>query len=210
VRLDDVRDDLRRAYDGAVDRRDAAVKAPWKRGARRAFRDRLGAEGHTRLLEVGAGTGQDSLYFQEQGLDVVAVDLSPSMVARCRDKGLDARVMDIARPDLPPASFDAVYAMNSLLHVPNADLPDVLAAIREVLRPGGLFWFGQYGGFGDEGVADKDTHDPPRFFAWRTAEQLRRYAREAFDVVDHHRIPVADGEHFHSLTLRRRDLTVGD
>ena len=205
VRWDDVRADLLRAYEGAADQRDAMVKSPWKLGQRRAFRDRLRAEGRTRLLEVGAGTGQDSRYFQQEGLDVVAVDLSPAMVARCRAKGLDARVMDVAHLDLPPASFDAAYAMNSLLHVPNADLPDVLAAIREVLRPGGLFWFGQYGGFGDEGVADKDTHDPPRFFAWRTAEQLRRYAREAFDLVDHQQIPVSDGEHFHSLTLRRRD-----
>jgi SAM-dependent methyltransferase len=205
VRLDDVRDDLRRAYDAAVEQRDAMVKSPWKRGERRAFRDRLRAEGRTRLLEVGAGTGQDGRYFQEQGLDVMAVDLSPGMVARCRDKGLDARVMDIAHPDLPPASFDAVYAMNCLLHVPNADLPAVLAAIRDLLRPDGLFYFGQYGGFGEEGVAGKDDHDPPRFFAWRTAEQLHRYARDAFDVVDYHPIPVYDGGVFHSLTLRRRD-----
>jgi SAM-dependent methyltransferase len=205
VGLDDVRDDLRRAYDAAVDQRDATVKSPWKLGERRAFRDRLRAEGRTRLLEVGAGTGQDGLYFQQQGLDVVAVDLSPGMVARCRDKSLDARVMDIAQPDLPPASFDAAYAMNCLLHVPNADLPAVLAAIRNLLRPNGLFYFGQYGGFGGEGVADKDTHDPPRFFAWRTGEQLRRYAREAFDLVDYHPVPVSDGAVFHSLTVRRRD-----
>jgi SAM-dependent methyltransferase len=205
VRLDDVRDDLRRAYDAAVDRRDEMVKAPWKVGERRAFGDRLRDEGRTRLLEVGAGTGQDALYFQQQGFDVVAVDLSPGMVARCRDKGLDARVMDIARPDLPPASFDAVHAMNCLLHVPNADLPAVLTAIRDLLRPGGLFYFGQYGGFGGEGVAEKDDHDPPRFFAWRTAEELRRYARDGFDVVDYRPIPVFDGGVFHSLTLRRRD-----
>jgi SAM-dependent methyltransferase len=156
-------------------------------------------------VEVGAGTRQDALCFQQQGFDVVAVDLSPGMVARCRDKGLDARVMDIARPDLPPASFDAVHTMNCLLHVPNADLPAVFTAIRDLPRPSGLFYFGQYGGFGGEGVADKDDHDPPRFFAWRTAEELRRYARDAFDIVDYHPTPVFDGGVFHSLTLRRRD-----
>jgi SAM-dependent methyltransferase len=35
-----------------------------------------------RLLELGAGTGQDSLFFQENGLAVVATDLSPRMVER--------------------------------------------------------------------------------------------------------------------------------
>lgn len=205
TRLDDVRDDLRRAYDAAVDQRDAAVPVPWKRGERGRFADRLRAEERTRLLEVGAGTGQDARYFQEQGFDVVAVDLSPAMVDRCRDKGLDARVMDIAHPDLPPGSFDAVYAMNCLLHVPNADLPTVLAGIRDLLAPAGLFYFGQYGGFGGEGVAERDDHDPPRFFAFRTAEQLRRYARDCFDLVDYHPVRVADSGLFHALTLRRRD-----
>src|SRR5947208_6773177 len=160
VRWDDVRADLLRAYEGAADQRDAMVKSPWKLGQRRAFRDRLRAEGRTRLLEVGAGTGQDSRYFQQEGLDVVAVDLSPAMVARCRAKGLDARVMDVAHLDLPPASFDAAYAMNSLLHVPNADLPDVLAAIRAVLRTGGMLCFGSLCGFRAGGVTIEDKTKP--------------------------------------------------
>jgi len=46
---------------------------------------------------------------------------------------------------------------------------------------------------------------PSPRLAWRTAEQLRRYTRDAFDVVDYHPIPVSDGWVFHCLTLRRRD-----
>jgi SAM-dependent methyltransferase len=46
--------------------------------------------------------------------------------------------MDFLHLDFPAGSFDAVYALNCLLHVPNADLPEVLAAIRAVLRPGQL------------------------------------------------------------------------
>jgi SAM-dependent methyltransferase len=203
TRYDEILDNLRRAYDAAADERDAMAKPPWKLGERDRFRAFVQSEGGTRLLEVGAGTGQDSGYFQEHGLDVVAVDLSPEMVARCRAKGLDAHVMDFLHLDFPPGSFDAVYAMNCLLHVPNADLPAVLAAIRDVLAPGGLFWFGQYAGRGGEGVAEQDSHDPPRFFAWRTAEQLRRYVRGLFDIVDYHPVPVEDGHQFHSLTLRR-------
>jgi hypothetical protein len=41
------------------------------------------------------------------------------MVARCRDKGLDAQVMDFSQLNFPAQSFDAVHAMNCLLHVPN-------------------------------------------------------------------------------------------
>ena len=84
------------------------------------------------------------MFFASHGLDVVATDMSSAMVARCRDKGLDARVMDFSQLDFPPESFDAVHAMNRLLHVPNAELPAVLNSIARVLRPGGLFFLGVY------------------------------------------------------------------
>lgn len=108
------------------------------------------------------GHGQDSVFFRNHDLDVVAIDLSPAMVARCREKGIDGRVMDVSHLDFPPDSFDAVYTMNCLLHVPNARLPAVLDAIGALIRPGGLLFLGLYGGLDEEGIAEDDYHDPPR------------------------------------------------
>jgi hypothetical protein len=45
--------------------------------------------------------------------------------------------------------------------VADAELPDVLSAVRELLRPGGLFFLGVYGGQADEGFAVHDWHEPP-------------------------------------------------
>jgi SAM-dependent methyltransferase len=194
---------LRQAYDTGAAARDQRPKSAWKLAERSAFCDRLARRGALSLLEIGAGTGQDSRYFQEQGFDVVATDLTPAMVTACRAKGIDARVMDVLAMDFPAASFDAVYSMNCLLHVPNADLPAALAAIGDVLRPGGLFFLGVYGGDGSEGIADWDDHDPPRFFSMRTDEQIRRYATDVFDLVDFHTLDVDGGFRFQSLTLRR-------
>jgi SAM-dependent methyltransferase len=135
----------------------------------------------------------------------VATDMSPAMVARCRDKGLDARVMDFSQLDFPAESFDAVYAMNCLLHVPNAELPAVLASIARVLRPGGLFFLGVYGGSDEtaEGLAEWDDHVPARFFSWRTDDQIVRFASESFDIVDFHVAQTGTEHRFQSLTLRR-------
>ncbi|GIJ75986.1 hypothetical protein Xph01_04180 [Micromonospora phaseoli] len=144
LRYADVLRPLREAYDARAAQRDALTKEPWKLAERQAFRDRL-APG-ARLLEIGAGTGQDGVYFQQESFTVVATDLSPVMVEHCRAKGIEAHVMDFLHLDFPAGSFDAVFAMNCLLHVPNHDLPAVLAAIRAVLRPGGLFFVGVYGG----------------------------------------------------------------
>lgn len=202
ARYGEVIEDLRRAYDGRADERDRMEKQGWKLAERAAFLDRLNAAGHRRLLEIGAGTGQDSLFFQDNGLEVVAVDLSPEMVARCRAKGVDAHVRDFLNLGFAPESFDAVYAVNCLLHVPNADLPTVLEGISAVLRPGGLFYLGVYGGEEREGVAGWDQHDPPRFFSFRSDEAIQRFARGHFDLLDFH--VVGSGEQrFQSLTLSR-------
>ena len=202
-RYQDVMQSLRAAYDGAAEQRDRMQKAPWKVTERAGFLRRLRDESCRRLLELGAGTGQDSAFFAGYGLQVVATDLSPEMVARCREKGLDARVMDFLHLDFPAGSFDAVYALNCLLHVPNADLPAVLEAIAAVLRPGGLFFLGVYGRDpAEEGPVDDVMYHPPRFFSWRTDEQIRQFARQRFDIVDFHVVGL-EAEHFQSLTLRR-------
>lgn len=203
----DLLDDLRTAYDRGAERRDRTAKQAWKIAERKAFLGLLCEVGARRLLEIGAGTGYDSAFFAENGLDVVAVDLSPAMVAKCREKGLDARVVDFTglAETFQPGSFDAVWSMNCLLHVPSADLPPIVRQIRSVLRPDGLFYFGTWGGDGTEEVLADDSHDPPRFFAWRTMTQLEGAVDESFVVQDARTI-VPDGSTypFHGLTLRAR------
>jgi len=203
-RYDDVLDPQRAAYDARASWREGLVREPWKLAERQAFRDRLtpGA----RLLEIGAGPGHDSTYFQDEGFAVVAADLSPAMVEICRSKGIEAHVMDFLHLDFPDGSFDAVFAMNCLLHVPNADLPTVLGAIRSVLRPGGLFFVGVYGGTSREGPIDNDEHVPPRFFSWRADDELLAFATAAgFEIVDFHAIEHGPDHRYQSLTLRRPD-----
>src|SRR3984957_1723807 len=194
VRYHEVLGPLRAAYDAGASWRDGLSQEPWKLAERLAFRERLAPGG--RLLEIGAGTGQDSSYFKQEGFGVVAADLSAAMVERCRAKGIEAHVMDFLHLDFPAGSFDAVFAMNCLLHVPNHDLPAVLADIRAILRPGGLLFVGVYGAQdgegGTEGPIDDDRPVPPRFFSWRTDERLLAFAADArLDVVDFH--PVDTG-----------------
>ncbi|MBV1855077.1 class I SAM-dependent methyltransferase [Catellatospora tritici] len=204
VRYDEVLDPLREAYDARAGERDRLAKDPWKLAERQAFRDRLAP--YARVLEVGAGAGHDSAYFQEEGFSVVAADLSPVMVEHCRAKGIEAHVMDFLRLGFPPASFDAVFSMNCLLHVPNRDLPAALAAIWAVLRPGGLFFLGVYGADESrEGPMEDDKYVPPRFFSWRTDEQLLGFATACFEVVDFHSVDAGRGNRFQSLTLRVPD-----
>lgn len=125
------------------------------------------------------------------------------MVARCREKGLEAYEMGFLNLDFPPGSFDAVFAMNCLLHVPSSDLPQVLAVIRELLPPSGLFYWGQYGGIEQEGVYDEDHYTPKRFFSFLTDEQVKDYAARHFELLSFNRIDLEEDEmHYQGMVLR--------
>ncbi|HVB73134.1 MAG TPA: class I SAM-dependent methyltransferase [Ktedonobacteraceae bacterium] len=195
---------LRTAYSReSAEQRDKAEKEDWKVVERQQFVALLQQEGKKTLLEIGAGTGKDSLFFQDNGLRVVCTDLSPSMVDLCREKGLEAYVMDFLNLDFMPASFDAIYALNCLLHVPGTDLSAVLQKIHDLLRPGGLFFLGVYGGIEKEGINEHDYHIPPRFFSHHTDEFMQRVTAPFFALVSFKVIAFPDRTlHFQSMILR--------
>src|ERR1041384_6434694 len=115
VDYDDVLEGNRAAYDGNADERDATEKQPWKIAERAAFLERLRAVGARTLIEIGAGTGQDSAFFAAEGLDVLATDASSAMIERCAAKGLKTLLADVR--NLPDRRFDAADSGNRPLHV---------------------------------------------------------------------------------------------
>src|SRR6266536_1248774 len=87
-------DRLRESYNRNAAERETYGMEVWKVEERQHFLSFLQQEGKHRLLEIGAGPGRDSKFFQDNGLDVVCTDLSPEMVELCHAKGLQAHVMD--------------------------------------------------------------------------------------------------------------------
>jgi len=197
---------LRLAYDRAADERDSSGPTEWKVAERERFLAILRSEGCATLLEVGAGSGHQGKFFLDEGLQVTCTDLSEENVLRCRAKGLTAEVMDFLSLDFDGQTFDAVFAMNCLLHVPRADFNAALRSIRGVLASGGLFYLGQYGGRESEGINEQDTYEPKRFFSFLTDDSLQALAADLFTPVDFRTIAVPPTDwdrHYQALILRR-------
>lgn len=97
---------------------------------RRRALELLDLKAGERVLVVGCGTGLD-LPLLPAGLDVTAIDLTPAMVRRARDRapGVDIRVMDAQRLEFRDAMFDVV-----VLHLIVAVVPEPLACMREAAR----------------------------------------------------------------------------
>lgn len=104
--------------------------------------DALGDLKGKRLLDLGSGLGEASVYFAMKGARVTACDLSSGMldvvrrVAERHGVSVTLRQAPAERTGLPAGGFDVVYAGNLLHHV---DIAATLDEARRVLAPGGIF-----------------------------------------------------------------------
>lgn len=94
------------------------------------------------ILDVGTGTGFFAMLLGAEGHRVTGIDLCADMIEQARKtSGLlkvpaDFFVMDAERPDLAPASFDAVITRNLTWGLPH--LGEAYRAWHGLLRPGGV------------------------------------------------------------------------
>lgn len=100
-----------------------------------------------RILELGCGRGDFSVWLAKQGAQVTAVDIGPDLVAAARVlakvNGVDCEFRQGNITDLPfdSAAYDVVIGLAILHHLSEAE---VLKAIREcyrVLKTGGVAVF---------------------------------------------------------------------
>lgn len=95
-----------------------------------------------KVLDLGAGLGQDSAYFAELGCEVMATDLNTDHLRQLARGKFEVGTVDL-RQLLPfaDASFDIVYAHLSLHYFDEQTTEQIFAEIHRILKSGGLLAF---------------------------------------------------------------------
>ena len=104
--------------------------------ARQRFLRHVPAGG--RILDVGCGSGRDSLRFAELGYAVDARDRSPEIAREATLRtGLAVCVEDVLEMDDRDA-FDGIWACAMLIHLDDAGFREAVRRLARALRPGGV------------------------------------------------------------------------
>ena len=156
-------------------------------------------DGRERVLEVAAGTGLVTATVAQAAREVVATDYAAEMVARLQSRvraaglsNVDVEQADLYQLRFEAQSFDAVIAANVLHLVP--DLPGALAALRRVVKPGGVL------------VLPTFCHDETRI-SWALSRML---AITGFPAARRFRAEsLADAVEATGLSLQRVEVIAG-
>jgi SAM-dependent methyltransferase len=120
-----------------------------------------------RILELGCGGGRDSEAMLARGFDVDPTNGTPEMAVQASARlGREVRLMRFDQLEATDA-YDAVWAHASLLHVPRAALPSVLARVFRALKPEGV----HFADFKAGGLEGRDTFG--RYFNYLTTVEVR-------------------------------------
>ena len=95
-----------------------------------------------RALVVGCGYGDDAEFLAGLGFDVVAFDVAPSAIDRCRQRfpasKVEYVVADVLRPPADwPFAFDFVFEAYTVQVLPGAARPEAAESIGRMVGPGG-------------------------------------------------------------------------
>ena len=145
-----------KVFEDTVDQNMDAITAPFLE---------LLEEGDT-ILDMGCGSGRDSLTFYDLGYDVTPLDGSEEM---CRlaevHTGLDVLQMTYEEMAFDGA-FDGVWACGAFVHIPKDEMPALFRKVARALTEDGIFYLSMR-------LGDFEGFQGERYFSCYSEKELR-------------------------------------
>lgn len=140
-----------------------------------------------RVLEIGSGGGRDATFFIRDRYEYLGIDGSRGLigVAKKNNPRGQFRLMDMYDLRFPRGSFDGIWTMATLLHVPRKRLPKLLKIIHHLLVPGGVLAVSvkPYRTITESMIQQEKYGGTERFFSFFRLREFRRYLEGAGFIV---------------------------
>jgi SAM-dependent methyltransferase len=147
-----------------------------------------------RALEIGCGTGNFTALFAGSGATIIAVDISPDLLERARERGLPPDRVTFLRKRFEECDidgpFDAVIGSSILHHL---EIGAALPLILRLLKPGGWFSFAEPNYLNPQVFLERTLQflpafqytspDETAFIRWSFARQLRAAGFTGVSIV---------------------------
>lgn len=132
------------------------------------------------LLDLGCGNGLPSTARLAEHFQVTGVDASAGQLARARRNVPGATFIqaDMAEVVFPAATFQAVVAYYSIIHLPREEHAALFCSIAIWLQPGGWFVCSLGAGASDGGI-EPDWLGAPMYWSHHDADTSRRLIEAA-------------------------------
>lgn len=104
---------------------------------------------HGRILDVGCGSGRDTIYFKQHEFTVTMLEPSEELYNIAHDRTGEYPVFRTAQEIDFYREYDGVWACSSLVHVPLNELPHTIKRIHRALMPNGIFYCSFKKGYGE-------------------------------------------------------------
>jgi SAM-dependent methyltransferase len=91
------------------------------------------------VVDLGCGRGEFLEIAAGAGIEAYGVDRNPGMVARCHEKGIDAREADLLEhlASVAPSSLGGVFCAQAIEHLSVRDVPRLFELAADAIAPGG-------------------------------------------------------------------------
>ena len=134
------------------------------------------------ILDVGCGTGRDTVYFTDLNYDCIGIDISENMldIARKR-KGIYIN-MDMADVLKFNYKFDGIWCCASLYPLPKKKAVNVLNKFYEILKDNGILFLAVKEGKGERYIKRDIFNGMRKFYSFYKLTELLQLLNK-FEVI---------------------------
>lgn len=137
-----------------------------------------------KVLDAGSGSGRDSSYLREDGLEVVSVDISEGMIKEAGKNGVKVIKGDLLLM-VSNEEFDGIWCMATLADIPKKYNNKLIKNFHKALKNNGILFIAVKEGEGEQLIEKERYGNSLRFYALYKEDELNNLLKEnGFEIIE--------------------------